>query len=206
MVQRENIIETATRMFVEQGIKAVRMDDIARAAGISKRTLYELFRDKEELLYFCMSHYIAFRTRRDEEIAAGSRNVLDAMLRCFGEALATAEPVYRLKSALQKFYPKVYERLAGEQRERDGMGVLRQTLQKGIEEGLFREDVDMELTVTMFQYSISGLVARRDVRLPAHVSLTDAFYYVVISFFRSMATPRGLQFIDEFERTRKGGE
>ena len=47
MTQRELIVEQAAKMFVNQGVKAVRMDDIAHELSISKRTLYELFGDKE---------------------------------------------------------------------------------------------------------------------------------------------------------------
>ena len=48
--RKERIIDQAMQMFVAQGIKAVRMDDIARQLGVSKRTLYEEFGDKEQLL------------------------------------------------------------------------------------------------------------------------------------------------------------
>ena len=54
MDQKERIIEQAMQMFVTQGIKSVRMDDIAQQLGVSKRTLYELFGDKEGLLYLAM--------------------------------------------------------------------------------------------------------------------------------------------------------
>ena len=57
MTQKERSIEQATRMFVAQGIKSVRMDDIAQQTGVSKRTLYELFGDKEGLLFLSMSNY-----------------------------------------------------------------------------------------------------------------------------------------------------
>lgn len=49
--QKERIIDQAMHMFVSQGIKSVRMDDIAQQLGVSKRTLYEMFGDKEGLLY-----------------------------------------------------------------------------------------------------------------------------------------------------------
>ena len=44
------IVETAHELFIEHGIKDVKMDDIAAKLSISKRTIYELFNDKEELL------------------------------------------------------------------------------------------------------------------------------------------------------------
>ena len=58
MSQKEYIIERTSQMFVASGIKAVRMDDIAQTLGVSKRTLYEMFGDKEELLYLCMTHFL----------------------------------------------------------------------------------------------------------------------------------------------------
>ena len=51
MDQKERIIEQAMHMFVSQGIKSVRMDDIAQQLRVSKRTLYELFGDKEGYIY-----------------------------------------------------------------------------------------------------------------------------------------------------------
>lgn len=62
-MQRETIIQLAAEMFVGQGIKAVRMDDIARHIGVSKRTIYEQFGDKEELLYQCLSYYVREQDR-----------------------------------------------------------------------------------------------------------------------------------------------
>ena len=64
MDQKERIIEQAMHMFVSQGIKSVRMDDIAQQLGVSKRTLYELFGDKEGLLYLAMDRY--FEKKRIE--------------------------------------------------------------------------------------------------------------------------------------------
>ena len=64
MDQKERIIEQAMHMFVSQGIKSVRMDDIAQQLGVSKRTLYELFGDKEGLLYLAMDRYFEEETHR----------------------------------------------------------------------------------------------------------------------------------------------
>lgn len=68
MTQKERIVEQAMRMFATQGIKAVRMDDIARQLGVSKRTLYELFGDKEGLLYLALNCYFEHTRRRREAL------------------------------------------------------------------------------------------------------------------------------------------
>ena len=51
------ILEAALKAFAEQGVKAVKMDDVAQMLAISKRTIYEIFSDKEELLYQVVAHY-----------------------------------------------------------------------------------------------------------------------------------------------------
>jgi len=51
MTPKDCIVERTMRMFVSHGIRAVRMDDVAQQLGVSKRSLYELFGDKEGLLY-----------------------------------------------------------------------------------------------------------------------------------------------------------
>ena len=69
MTQRDIIIDRASKMFVSQGVKAVRMDDIAQELSVSKRTLYELFGDKEELLYHSIRFfYTEGRERRLQQI------------------------------------------------------------------------------------------------------------------------------------------
>ena len=105
-MQRETIIQLAAEMFVGQGIKAVRMDDIARHIGVSKRTIYEQFGDKEELLYQCLSYYVREQDRRHAELGAQAKNVLEAMLLVFGDVMDKAEISHRLQSNLRASIPK----------------------------------------------------------------------------------------------------
>ena len=132
-MQRETIIQLAAEMFVGQGIKAVRMDDIARHIGVSKRTIYEQFGDKEELLYQCLSYYVREQDRRHAELGAQAKNVLEAMLLVFGDVMDKAEISHRLQSNLRRFYPKVYERLVAERRNRDGLEQFKIALSRGVE-------------------------------------------------------------------------
>mgnify|MGYP000638518746 FL=1 len=67
MIQRDHIIDQAMEMFATQGIKAVRMDDIARSLGVSKRTLYEQFGDKQGLLLLAMNRYFERMQQRDRK-------------------------------------------------------------------------------------------------------------------------------------------
>lgn len=82
---RERIIMTATEAFTLKGIKCITMDDIAAALGISKRTLYEVFADKESLLKECILHKQAERDKYLQAIYEQSNNVLEGYTCCFSE-------------------------------------------------------------------------------------------------------------------------
>ena len=89
--QKGRIIDQAMQMFVSQGIKSVRMDDIAQQLGVSKRTLYEMFGDKEGLLYLAMERYSERNRQRWNELTADAHDVLEAMFMVLGEVMDNAE-------------------------------------------------------------------------------------------------------------------
>ena len=111
MDQKERIIEQAMHMFVSQGIKSVRMDDIAQQLGVSKRTLYELFGDKEGLLYLAMDRYFEKKRIERAAVCAHARNVLEAMFMVLGGVMDNAEVIQRLLNNLRKFYPAVHDKM-----------------------------------------------------------------------------------------------
>lgn len=84
---RERIIMTATEAFTLKGIKCITMDDIAAALGISKRTLYEVFADKESLLKECILHKQAERDKYLQAIYEQSNNVLEVILAVFQKSI-----------------------------------------------------------------------------------------------------------------------
>ena len=84
---RERIIDTAVESFSAHGIKSITMDDIATSLGISKRTLYEVFSDKETLLEECI---LKGQKEGDEflkNVLATSGNVLEVLLKCYQRSI-----------------------------------------------------------------------------------------------------------------------
>lgn len=196
MTQRERIIDQAMQMFVSQGIKSVRMDDIAQQLGVSKRTLYELFGDKEGLLYLAMERYSECNRQRWTELTSGSSNVLEAMFMVLGEVMDNAELTRRLMDNLKKFYPAVHEKLM-----REGMGKsrssLRSMLEQGIVDGLFVDSFNLDLSISVLYYTASAIVTRRELMLPTDMSEREAFVQIISNFFRGISTAKGLQLIDD---------
>ncbi len=199
MDQRERIVHEAMQMFVSEGIKSVRMDDIARQLGVSKRTLYELFGDKESLLYLAMEHFFESKRLERERVCADAHNVLEAMFRVLNCVLNDSESVQRLQSSLRKFYPAVHERLQREgsmKSRRD----LRQMLEQGIADGLFVATINIDLAISVLYYTASAVTDRRDLMLPEGMSEREAYVQIVSTFFRGISTPEGLRLVDDYRR------
>lgn len=200
--QREYVIEQATEMFCTLGIKSVRMDDIASHLSISKRTLYEMFSDKESLLRLCMQHYYDGMYAQLREVGQKSSDLIDCIMISLDLILAHAETSRRLRLNLDKFYPEMAVEIGRsmEQRSRNG---LHSYIRKGIVEGIFNPKIDIELSVSILHSSISGMFDHGRILLPENRTPEEVFRYMIVNFFRGISTVKGVEMIDRWNDRRK---
>ena len=206
MTPKERIAEQTMEMLVTQGIKSVRMDDIAQRLGISKRTLYELFGDKESLLYLAMVCYFERNRRRWAELGTEAPNMLERLFLVLNDVMEHSETSSRMMDNLRKFYPEVHGRLMREGSEKNRAD-FRQMLEQGIADGLFIGNIDVELAITVLYYTASAITVRKDMMLPEGISERSAFTQIVSTFFRGISTAEGARIIDEYlARRQAAGE
>lgn len=198
MIKREDVVKRAAEMFAEFGVKSVRMDDVARDMAISKRTLYELFADKQELLY----HGIKYLFANEAEQIMSRVDILNggipALFDIFDMMAESGPTRQRIMENLRKFYPELFDRIMTENRDY-GLAMLRTRINQLVEEGLVSESVNVDLSVTMFYYTSSGLMRRQGrLVLPEGITERDAFRYTIVNFFRGIATLKGVEQIDRY--------
>ena len=195
MTQRENIIECASRMFVTQGVKAVRMDDIAQELSMSKRTLYELFGDKEELLYQSLLHFLIEGQRRRNEQCGNVENSLEVMLLCLRDMIAYAPVSSRLRTNLKRFYPSVFERLENDAHA-NSVSDLRRWVKECIASGYFTATADSELVIRVLQDSVQGIMLADKLDTADTVHMVSKITYAIVIFIRGLCTVSGIEVID----------
>ena len=189
---RERILDSASAHFRKCGIKAVKMDDIARQLSISKRTLYELFHNKEELLYECVKlHHVRF-DKRLKQTARQGETVIDILVTIYKlqtEDFSRTNP--DLFVELKK-YPAVLGFLEKyhEKRKKQSGDFLR----KGMEEGLFRRDVNYEIVSRVAEASMEYVMTSQ---MYHDYPLHDIFRNVQLMQIRGICTDRGLRILDE---------
>lgn len=190
-------------MFVELGIKSIRMDDIAHTLGISKRTLYEKFTDKEELIYLCMKYLMDEQLRMVAETTADCDDKLEALFNGFKLMLDGGGRHHRMMTNLQKFYPAVFDRIRVEH-IRGGVSRLREVILSYIDFGLINSNINVDLSITIFYYTATGVFGQRNnIILPEGVTEKGAFMYTIVNFFRGIATEEGVRQIDRLVKEKK---
>ena len=199
MTQREKIVDRVSQMIKAVGVKSVRMDDVASDLGMSKRTLYEMFGDKEELLSESILYMMEQRQKDICEKVAGCDNMVEVLLqsvRLLGGNGEVREVERRLVFNLKKFYPNVYEKVQRAHAE-CGLKGLQFALQKCLEQGYIDPNIDVELMARLFLATSGMLISDSSVVVPEEVTNEEAFGAMVVNFLRGLSTVKGLQLIDE---------
>ena len=142
---QEKILKTALALFFKFGIRHVTMDDIARELGMSKKTIYQYYREKDDLVNQLLEIELNSQECEFEELNEQARDAVHEMLLISGKMrslMQAINPMFFLD--LQKYYPNGFKRFQKFKEECGFQNVLR-NIRKGIAEGLYREDLDPEI-------------------------------------------------------------
>lgn len=191
---KERILSTAMHAFAAHGIRAVKMDDIAQALSISKRTLYELYDNKEVLLFEAIRLHKAQHDREMADVVEKSSNVMDVLL--YVSKRKTEE--FRLTNPLffsdMNRYPRLMAFLEAD-RQQNRHWVI-DFFKRGVDEGFFRQDVDYDLLITILESTINRIMTSQ---LYINYPIDQLFRHVVLVYFRGICTPSGVEVIDRFD-------
>ncbi len=194
---KAEIISQARKIIVQMGVKSLRMDDIAQSVHVSKRTLYETFGDKEELLFLAArEHFDAFESS-NIKAAENAPNILVAMIIIMEEIRKNAEVNWQIRSTLKRFYPNVNKRLWHDRADAKRK-IVADSISQGIKDGYIDSRINVALTMNMFNYIAIGITENNDIiEIPKEISTEDAFFEVLINYIRGISTIKGIQAIDE---------
>jgi AcrR family transcriptional regulator len=199
MDYRQKITEEAAIMFRTYGIRAVTMDMLAAQLGISKRTIYEVFSDKDELLKGVLKWMSKKQHEVMSRIFSESDNVIEAifkMLDLMTDHFQKMSPAFSMD--MKRLHRNVFEN-PEEMKDMPYLQNNSEILTRGIKEGLFRDDIDIEITnkclLEVVRMSNDNSVFPLDDFLNKDVIRN--FY---INYLRGISTQKGLELINKYEK------
>jgi AcrR family transcriptional regulator len=154
MAVKERIMETALRMFRLYGIRSVTMFDISKESGVSKKTVYEHFEDKEELVLEGMKFVLNTHIEHFQVFHQQSANAIEEMIKEleYIELMGkTINPVMLYE--IQKYHPAIWEKIETFNKDCVLHGI-HENLRRGIEEGLYRKDLNINIISRMRQLQL----------------------------------------------------
>jgi TetR/AcrR family transcriptional regulator, cholesterol catabolism regulator len=196
MEPNERVILKSIELFKKSGIRLVTMDQIAEEAGMSKRTIYELFKDKDTLVVECLEDMHRQQMVEIQEIVASSANVIEALYRLGQHGEKKKAMISHLFfEDIRKIYPQIWDQL--KKRVKTGSGSFSSLiLNKGIEEGIFRKDLNIEI-VDIFINTMMETFHKREI-FPENTSDKDLLKNIIIPYYMGISTEKGKKLIEQY--------
>lgn len=198
---KDSIISKATKLFFKRGVRSVTLDELSSELGISKKTLYQYFSNKEELINEVVTRFMKQNTTIIEEIMVSANNSIEGFYQ-------TAHHVYMIFNSIspatifeiKKYYPAIWKKLQGfKKKSIEKLTMI--NLKKGIEEGLYRSDIKPDMVMRFYMTVVLNM--NDEELFPETLHNPGKIYQGFIHYhIRSIATEKGYRLFKELNQSK----
>ncbi len=193
----ELILEKAKEMYLNLGFKGVTLDDIAQEMSISKKTIYQHYANKNELVEAVGTQLMQIIFDEIQKIAASGCNAIEELFEIRKYLRRTLEDKYKLAAyQLTRFFPEISQKMHLRQFERMKASV-KNNLEKGVKEGLYRAEINCEFVSRIYFTGISG--TKDESVFPEDMFDKDALHKLFLDYhLRAICTPAGISLLEQY--------
>lgn len=196
MEVKDRILIESGLLFAKYGIRSMTMDSLAEEMGISKRTIYERFKDKDTLLKEVIRYYKSQTQEEAHKLIDQSDNAIEALFRIIK---MTVGQMMRMSPAFfhdfKKYHQKVFKEFAEPGEFRD-FSITGKLLETGIEQDVFRDDINIDI-VNQTLHTLFDLFGHDSRLVEAGFNRRDMFDQILVPFFRGISTKKGRKLLKE---------
>ena len=173
------------------------MDDLASSLGISKRTIYMNFKNKEDILKNCIHVYRENISCTMNEIMGQSENIICGCLQIINHYKYVRLPAAIFWEDVYKYYPEIYQSIV-EDAEKSSV-CLKRLLKEGIEDNYIRKNLSLDETISRLDIStfififITGMYS-----VSSFLLRTDLIFNIMTNILRGISTDKGIEIIDKY--------
>lgn len=195
---KDTILRKTEVLFFKYGIKSVNMDDIAKELAISKKTIYQFFENKTDIL----KHLVAMHIERvDEALEFNKANAQNAIEELLGVAQHMIKELTKFSTPtiifdLQKYYPELWQSFQDHQ-DTSIYQQVKENVERGISEGLYRDDLDADIIAKLY-VSKTMCVIDEDMFPTSQYDKVRLFKQYFYYHIRGIATLKGLKLLEKY--------
>ena len=172
------------------------MDQIAVETGVSKRTIYEIFKGKDDLLKICIEQMDLQNKSEMNAIIAGTDNVIEALYKIGQHGERKKSAINHLFfDDLEKHYPQ-FRSIFTRRGDSATGSIIYTILKKGIHEGIFIEDINIAI-VDVFIHEMMVICHKNDL-FPDEPESIEILKNIVIPYFKGICKPKGIDLIEKY--------
>jgi len=199
---KERIQQKARELFMRYGFRSVTMDEIAGQTGISKKTLYQFFEDKDALVEAVMRSELDYmQTQCTKQMKEAENAIEEIFLDMDAMEIVMDAMNPQIVFDIEKFYPKTFEKLK-KHKNNFLLDVIKKNLERGIEEEVYRNDFDVDI-IARFRLESAFLIFNPELFPHIKYSLNKVSTEIYYHYLHGIATPKGKKLIDKYILQRK---
>lgn len=195
---KEKLLKGAEDLFLKYGVRSITMDDIARHLGISKKTIYQHFEDKDDIVALVLKTHMERQRQQFDEIAAKSKNSVEEMVRL---SVLLKESMRNVNASLlfelQKYHQRAWNTWLEFKKKDIHQSIIR-NLKQGIEEGYFRNDINVDvlgrMRLEMVQMAFDNMVFPRE-----SFNLSEVQAQLFDHFVHGLLTDKGKKLYQKYK-------
>jgi AcrR family transcriptional regulator len=195
--QQGEILCLATQLFSKYGLKSVSIDDICSQLGISKKTFYNYYRQKSDLIADVLNEIHksnhTIQNFMEKLYANPDLNAIDKIMGITDYFLSNKEKSHHsFYYDLSKYYSDIYEKF-NMKKEKEVIEFTRQEIQNGIKEGIYRKDINVDLTARFLSFQFKSVMSS----IKKRSELMATFSFVVDAYIRIVVNDEGMKYYQE---------
>lgn len=198
---KDRILLKAEELFMQYGIRSVSMDDIANGLGMSKKTLYQYFADKDELVEAVVNGHISISEGDCMNCREGAKDAIHEIfltMEHVSQEVKNMNPM--LLYDLEKFHFKAFQRFK-DYKDKFLLQIIRNNIEWGIREELYRSDLNIDI---LSKYRIESIMIPFNVAVfpPGKYNLAQTSAILIENFTYGLATIKGHKLIQKYNEQR----
>ncbi len=202
METQERILMKAHELFMRYGVRSVSMDEIAAHLGMSKKTIYQFYADKDALVEGVIGIEI---TNKEGECALCKTNCENAIHEIFLSIEGMQEMLSSMNTSLvydlEKYHPKAFKKLS-KYKDEFLYDIIKDNLERGIQEELYKETINIEI-LTRFRLASVFLLFNPEIFPQTKYKLVTVVEEITDNFLYGLVTPKGQKMISKYKQQRQ---
>jgi TetR/AcrR family transcriptional regulator, cholesterol catabolism regulator len=190
------ILDNAIGLFAEFGIRNINMDDISRKVGISKKTLYQYVKSKEDLIETLFYYDQVKWDNEFSKLKLDEMNAIEILLQVslmVFEEMGQLDP--KIKYELKKYYESIFSGFMIK-KQNHIFDLISKNIGKGINEGLYRSDVNVDLVAGLYVRNLVDM-HNKDYCIIKNITFEQVFQVMFENHIRAISTLEGIAYFEK---------